>query len=109
MQTISCNSSACFPKPIVKWYLRNSTITEDITDLSTQSYISQKDGLISAESILHVLLNRTHDSWFLYCEVWTGSKYPDISSKEVLLNVARTLLNIHYKQLISVFFFFCIK
>ncbi|XP_060559015.1 vascular endothelial growth factor receptor 1-like [Ruditapes philippinarum] len=87
MQTISCNSSSCFPKPIVKWYLRNSTVTEEITNLSRQSYISQKDGLTSAESIIHLLLNRTHDSWYLYCEVWTGLAYFDIASKEILLNV----------------------
>ncbi|XP_060555471.1 uncharacterized protein LOC132716252 [Ruditapes philippinarum] len=66
---------------------KNSTDTEEIKNLSRQSYISQKDGLTSAESIIHLLLNRTHDSWYLYCEVWTRSAYFDITSKEILLNV----------------------
>ncbi|XP_060606152.1 uncharacterized protein LOC132758491 [Ruditapes philippinarum] len=90
MQTVSCNTSACFPKPRVKWYLKNPTnnLTKDITDHSSQSYFFRKDGLISAESILQVLLNRTVNSWHLYCKVWTRAKYADISSRAILLNVA---------------------
>ncbi|XP_060565944.1 titin-like [Ruditapes philippinarum] len=90
IQTVSCKTSACLPKPLVKWYLRNpiNNITYDITNQSTELYIPKENWLTIAESILRILPNRTQDRWHLYCAVWTQPKEADKSSKEFVLNVA---------------------
>ncbi|XP_060573200.1 uncharacterized protein LOC132731103 [Ruditapes philippinarum] len=90
IQTFSCKTSACLPKPVVKWYLWNpiNKITYDITNHSTVSYIPKENWLTIAESFLQILPNRTLDRWHLYCTVLTQVIAADIFSEEFVLNVA---------------------
>jgi hypothetical protein len=109
IQTISCKTSACLPKPLVKWYLLNpiNNITYDITNHSTESYILKENWLTVAESILRILPNRTLDRWHLYCTVWTQVKAADIFSEEFVLNVACTYLYYIFRFESYILFSFC--
>ncbi|XP_060606553.1 synaptogenesis protein syg-2-like [Ruditapes philippinarum] len=90
-QLSTCTTSACRPTPTVKWYIRHfkENITVDMTaHHSKQRYNQHDNGLVSSESILEFLPNRTINNWTLFCEVRTQMEYADISSKEIVLNVS---------------------